>query len=953
MITASHNPADENGVKVIRSDGGLLLERQLDTPHHIQGEYFADLLQEALQPPSHDHSATNDGTCLQPEATSIDREIARLNWLFERLRARMLGHSVRNQGMKTLEVKVGLRNDSGGLVIIGYDNRSSSVRLAEIARRVVLEATKSVGVRELGLTTTPFAQYAVWATQNGQRSSFAGYVRERLVQGYLDLCRALLLDPEVVSPDAYDQRTVLQVDCAHGTGSVTLDEVASSLDLPFRIVNHHRESQAVNQECGAEYVHRYARPGCGGGMQAPGQRMAALDGDADRLVYYGTLGIDEDVTDESRLQHTSISVYDGDWTAFVLVTLLYRCRSYFIEDQRSETDALDAQLPKHLTMGCALTAYSSGIYRERIQSVCQGRVLLVPTGAQHGRDMVERHFDLAVYAEPNGHVGCYIAPLVLHRLRKLLNEYSGALSRRAEYAARCLVAIARLGNPTGSDGVSLLLTIEALLRTEPATHFLRRIGTLSPPQRTAVVNLQLAEEELVSEDLRLASRQAAVSWRFCADETRILEPYWAQTDIIDESLRWAHSKYPDWIQRGSLSAFVRPSRTEPIWRIRVEAASEATPLTQADVQVAEQVAAFIRKRLVAAFQRVSGTTKPQTYSERGLQRRTVPIHDTMTLAAFEAAAAERHGNPQLLLPPDWSKQLQSSRVVGIVLAAGQGSRFRAAYPKVVHSFCGKPMVRRVLDTLTMLRIPTLVVTHDSTENAVVNALFPLSYGMVRQREPLGTGHALYTALHYYLRDFHGDVLVLYGDNPGVDATLLEPLLALRANIRVGPATQDCLSRHFGVILSGSYTSKDAGTYGRVLRDDQSGALKSIVEYREARKRPDEAAILAVREFYSGIMVADRVACLELLGQCRAHRLNSLNNDSSGGMEERFEFYATDVIQMAISQGFRVNVHCVPESSGLLWRLEGVNTVAELEALELEASSSASHETPGMSSSGGV
>jgi phosphomannomutase/CTP:molybdopterin cytidylyltransferase MocA len=936
MITASHNPADENGVKVVRSDGGLLYERQSDTPHHVQGEYFADLLQAMLQPQSAYASMPLALTSSPAGANPTDEEAKRLDGLFRQLLARMLGQTFPNDELGTAEVDARVQCASSGLVIIGYDNRSSSIRLAQIARSAVLEATECTGIRELGLTTTPFTQYAVWATQTGRRSSLEGYIQERFVQGYRDLCQALLLDPDTVSPNAYDRQTVLQVDCAHGTGSLILDQVRLGVDLPLRVTHHHRDSQAVNHQCGAEYVHRYARPGYGNVATTPGFRMAALDGDADRLVYYGRLDISHDAIDHSEREDDAMTVYDGDWMALVLMTLLRRCVTYLSQEEDGSLSNLDQ--PKHIAFGCALTAYCNGTYRERIRALCDHRLLLVPTGTQYGRDVVERHFDLAVYAEPNGHVGCYVSPVVTNRLYRLLNRPAGSLSPKVGYAARCLLAVAQITNPTGSDAISLLLIIEALLRTESATLFMQRMGALRPLERASVANLQLAEEELDSECLRHASRHAAMTWRFSSDETRILEPDWAQSEIIEYSLQWAGTRFPDWLKTGSLTAFVRPSRTESVWRIRVEASSTVALPNAA--QVAEDVAAFIRGRLITAFRRMIERTASSMEIERG----DLPSAENLTLATFEGVTKMSVNAPSRF-PTAWMTQLRSAAVVGVVLAAGQGSRFRAAYPKVTHSFCGKPMIRRLVDTLTAMKVPALVVTQEATEPAVIDALGPLTYGLVRQRSPLGTGHALYTALCHCLRDFHGDVLVLHGDNPGMNASLLQPLLADHARHRAAALAQNNASRYFGVILSGCYTSKDAGVYGRVLRNSQTGELQAIIEHREAQQRPDAARILSIREFYSGIMIADGSACLQLLGQCHAHQVGATYNRSSGGrINERVEFYATDVIQLAIEQGFTIHVHCIPESSGLLWRLEGVNTVAELEALELVASSALESET---------
>ncbi|MGH2796024.1 MAG: NTP transferase domain-containing protein, partial [Actinomycetota bacterium] len=38
-------------------------------------------------------------------------------------------------------------------------------------------------------------------------------------------------------------------------------------------------------------------------------------------------------------------------------------------------------------------------------------------------------------------------------------------------------------------------------------------------------------------------------------------------------------------------------------------------------------------------------------------------------------------------------------LAAVVLAAGEGKRFKSATPKVLHALCGKPLVAYVLDAL--------------------------------------------------------------------------------------------------------------------------------------------------------------------------------------------------------------------------------------------------------------
>src|SRR4051794_30103966 len=76
----------------------------------------------------------------------------------------------------------------------------------------------------------------------------------------------------------------------------------------------------------------------------------------------------------------------------------------------------------------------------------------------------------------------------------------------------------------------------------------------------------------------------------------------------------------------------------------------------------------------------------------------------------------------------------------IVLAAGKGTRMSSRLPKVLHRLAGKPMLVRVLDTLTRagFACPTAVVGYGARE---IEEAVGDRCRYVNQGEQLGTGHA--------------------------------------------------------------------------------------------------------------------------------------------------------------------------------------------------------------------
>ena len=173
----------------------------------------------------------------------------------------------------------------------------------------------------------------------------------------------------------------------------------------------------------------------------------------------------------------------------------------------------------------------------------------------------------------------------------------------------------------------------------------------------------------------------------------------------------------------------------------------------------------------------------------------------------------------------------------VVLAAGQGTRMKSRLPKVLHPIAGRTLVGHVLATASRLDADTIevVVRHERDQVVAALAAEHPDAVIVDQDEIPGTGRAVQVALDALPAGFDGDVLVLSGDVPLLEA---ETLQALVDGHRAAAAAATVLS----AIVD------DPNGYGRIIRD-AAGDVARIVEQKDA----DEAE-KATREINAGVYV---------------------------------------------------------------------------------------------------
>lgn len=228
----------------------------------------------------------------------------------------------------------------------------------------------------------------------------------------------------------------------------------------------------------------------------------------------------------------------------------------------------------------------------------------------------------------------------------------------------------------------------------------------------------------------------------------------------------------------------------------------------------------------------------------------------------------------------------------VILAAGQGTRMKSSLPKVLHPLAGLPLVQHVINTSKKLNPEVINVVYGHGGEKVQKQINDPDINWVLQAEQLGTGHAVDQVKDQLIDEQL--VLILYGDVPLIkEETLVELLEQAKDGFSLLTVTLD-----------------NPQGYGRIVRN-KGGLVENITEEKDAS---DD--IKKINEVNTGILAVKA----DLL----KNWLSKLDNNNA-----QKEYYLTDVIAMAVKDGFKINT-TQPDNE---YEVMGVNNRIQLSELE--------------------
>lgn len=340
VISASHNPKDDNGLKLINPEGEML-----------------DWKFEA---------------CMDVFINTEDLDI---------------GFEVLKTSIDTLFK--GKKPAEKGLIFIARDTRKSGPEIQEL-----MTAYATSKYIELGELSTPILYFIV-EHYNTNKKTYGESPTTTIAEAYFKTIREGF--EYNMNRHFKKKRFNMVIDCANGVGAFMLERFRGS-QLFSRydpVLIYNKDFDQLNVDCGADWVHKHTSPTTAF-LQVPEQDglnnvCFVLDGDADRSIFYKRVSKDSD----------SIKVVDGSRICVLFARVIAHFLNK-LRDNRDQFETSIIDQVTSSKVGVVYTAYSNSAYIVYAKNVLKLDASIAKTGVKFVHTKA-KEYDIGIYFEANGH----------------------------------------------------------------------------------------------------------------------------------------------------------------------------------------------------------------------------------------------------------------------------------------------------------------------------------------------------------------------------------------------------------------------------------------------------------------------------------------------------------------------------------------------------------------------
>lgn len=444
MITASHNPWEDNGVKLVDVDGCMLSRSWEDYATCIANATSSETLL----------AVTADFLIrLDVCPSSLGRQHARV-------------HVARDTRL------------TGPTILEAFQAGCRALTLEEA------DSETAVDVVDHGITTTPQLHTMVYLDNRQQNPNHAQSMNEyfsRIADAFVSLS----------TPPSDTNRPCVVIDCGNGVGAVALRGLLQhhpEVERYVRIVlvnDRVDVPEALNNNCGADHAQK--------AKEVPASFFDELDNDPSALFFSFDGDADRVVAFHLERSTRTATLLDGDRIAILLTTLI----SSIFSGAHASAEAM-----QQLDIGIVQTAYANGASTAFVERTLKLRSYCAATGVKFLHPLAHER-DIGVYFEANGH-----GTILFHenKIETLLSPTLPTVARQLALLSQLLsqvcgdalgdmlavvVALQRLGW-SSANWVSMYTDLPSI-QLKVVVHSPKRIRC-TPDERRAVAPEGLQEE---------------------------------------------------------------------------------------------------------------------------------------------------------------------------------------------------------------------------------------------------------------------------------------------------------------------------------------------------------------------------------------------------------------------------------------------------------------------------